>query len=172
MIRPTLALTLLLAAPAQAQSNHADLAAIDRAVAQFTGAGQGQPGGAILPLDRRLRLAPCPAALALGWYGGKQDTVEVVCPAPGGWKLYVPLVGSGKAAAGVTSTPAVSAYAVTRGDAVTITVRGEGFAVSQPGQALESGALGAWIKVRGVAQGAQVLRARVLRPGLVGMELP
>jgi flagella basal body P-ring formation protein FlgA len=172
MIRPTLALTLLLAAPAFAQTSHADLSAIDRAVAQFTGAAQGQPGGAVLPLDRRLRLAPCPAPLALGWYGGKQDTVEVACPVAGGWKLYVPLVGSGKAAPGVASALAASSYAVTRGDAVTITVRGEGFAVSQPGQALESGALGAWIKVRGVAQSAQVLRARVLRPGLVGMELP
>jgi flagellar basal body P-ring formation protein FlgA len=165
MIRPTLALTLLFAAPAFAQSSYGDLAAIDRAVARFTGAAQGQPGGAALPLDRRLRLAPCSAPLALGWYGARQDTVEVACPVAGGWKLYVPLAG--KAGSSEASAPAI-----TRGDAVTITVRGAGFAVSQPGQALESGALGAWIKVRGVAQNAQVLRARVLRTGLVGMELP
>jgi flagellar basal body P-ring formation protein FlgA len=170
MIRLSIPLALLLTAPALAQTGHADLSAIDRAVAQFTGAAQGQPGGAVLPLDRRLRLAPCPAPLALGWYGGKQDTVEVACPVAGGWKLYVPLVGSGKAAPGQASTQ--SAFAITRGDSVTIAVRGEGFAVSQPGQALESGALGAWIKVRGVSANAQVLRARVLRPGLVGMELP
>jgi flagella basal body P-ring formation protein FlgA len=172
MIRSTFALTLLAAAPALAQTSHADLFAIDRAVAQFTGAAQGQPGGAVLPLDRRLRLAPCPASLALGWYGGKQDTVEVACPAAGGWKLYVPLLGSGKAAPGQTTASAQSSPAITRGDQVSITVRGEGFAVSQPGQALESGALGAWIKVRGVAQGSQTLRAQVLRPGLVGMDLP
>jgi flagellar basal body P-ring formation protein FlgA len=164
MIRPALALAALLAAPALAQIAHADLAAIDRAVAQFTGAAQGQPGGAALPLDRRLRLAPCPVPLALGWYGGRQDRVEVACTAPGGWKLYVPLAGSGGAAS--------TAYAITRGDQVTITVRGEGFAVSQAGQALESGAFGAWIKVRGTSSGSQVLRARVLRPGLVGMDLP
>jgi flagella basal body P-ring formation protein FlgA len=172
MIRQAIPLVLFLAAPALAQTSHADLAAIDRAVAQFTGAAQGQPGGAVLPLDRRLRLAPCSAALALGWYGGRQDTVEVACPAPGGWKLYVPLVGTSKAASGLASAPATSAFAITRGDSVTITVRGAGFAVSQPGQALESGALGAWIKIRGATQSAQVLRARVLRPGLVGMELP
>lgn len=172
MIRKSVPLALLFAAPAIAQSNRADLAAIDREVARFTGAAQGQPGGAVLPLDRRLRLAPCTAPLALGWYGGRQDTVEVACPVQGGWKLYVPLVGSGNGASGVASALPTSSYAITRGDQVTITVRSEGFAVSQPGQALESGALGAWIKVRGVSQGAQVLRARVLRPGLVGMELP
>ena len=55
---------------------------------------------------------------------------------------------------------------------MTISVSGAGFAVSQPGEALESGAVGAWIKVRGPGQNAAVLRARVLRPGLVGMELP
>lgn len=172
MIRKSCLFALLLAAPAFAQASHADLAAIDRAVAQFTGAAQGQPGGAVLPLDRRLRLAPCAAPLALGWYGARQDTVEVACPVAGGWKLYVPLVGSAKTATGAPAAPAQSAFAITRGDSVTITVRGEGFAVSQPGQALESGALGAWIKVRGLGQGAQVLRGRVLRPGLVGMELP
>jgi flagellar basal body P-ring formation protein FlgA len=172
MIRLSFPLAMLLAAPAAAQTSHADLAAIDRAVAQFTGIAQGQPGGAVLPLDRRLRLATCPAPLSLGRYGGQQDTVEVACPVAGGWKLYVPLVGSAKSAPGAVSTPAPAVYAVTRGDQVTITIRGQGFAVSQPGQALESGALGAWIKVRGAGQGAQVLRARVLRPGLVGMELP
>ncbi len=166
MIRYSLPLAVLVVVPAYAQNAYADLPAIDRAVAQFTGAAQGQPGGAALPLDRRLRLAPCPARLALGWYGARQDTVEVACPVAGGWKLYVPLAGASQAAT------AASAIAIARGDQVTITVRGEGFAVSQPGQALESGALGAWIKVRGVAANAQTLRARVLRPGVVGMELP
>jgi flagellar basal body P-ring formation protein FlgA len=164
MIRPTFALAMLFASPSLAQNPSADLAAIDRAVAQFTGAAQGQPGGAALPLDRRLRLAPCPVPLALGWYGARQDTVEVACRVAGGWKLFVPLAGARAATE--------AQLAITRGDQVTITVRGEGFAVSQPGQALESGVLGAWIKVRGVAANGSVLRARVLRPGLVGMELP
>ena len=67
----------------------------------------------------------------------------------------------------LTTSPLVS-----RGDAVTIAVTGQGFTVSQGGEALESGAEGAWIKVRGAGQGAQVLRGRVLRPGLVGIDLP
>lgn len=166
MIRLAIPLALCLAAPALAQPVLADLAAIEREVARFTGAAQGQPGGAALPLDRRLRLARCPAPLALGWYGGQRSSVEVVCPVAGGWKLYVPLAASGADAA------AASSPAVARGDQVTIAVSGDGFAVSQPGQALENGAAGAWIKVRGLAPGAPALRARVLRPGLVGIDLP
>lgn len=165
MIRlPLILVALVTAGPLLAQS-YADLAAVDRRVEQFTGAPLGLPGGAAQPVDRRLRLAPCRAALRVGWYGARQDVVEVTCPVPGGWKLYVPLVVSG-------STAAVAAPIITRGDAVTITVSGQGFAVSQGGEALENGVLGAWIKVRGLGVGAPVLRAKVLRPGVVGVDLP
>lgn len=162
MTRPVLLAALLLAAmPARAAN--ADLAAIDRAVEQFTGVPQGSQGGAAMPVDRRLRLNPCAVQLALGWYGARRDTVEVSCPAPGGWKLYVPLLAP---------RAEIAAEAIARGDAVTISIEAEGFAVSQPGEALEGGAVGAWIKVRVLTAGARPLRARVLRPGLVGMELP
>lgn len=149
---------ILLAAPVQAEP-FADLAAIDRAVAAFAGV-------AAPPVDRRLRLNPCAAPLALGWYGSRQDRIQVTCPAAGGWTIYVALPAQAVAA------PA--APLIQRGDAVTITAGGDGFAVSQPGEALESGAEGAWIKVRpvGAAAGASPLRARVLRPGLVGIALP
>ena len=149
--------------PALAQAT-ADLDAVDRAVAQFTGAPLGQPGGAAMPVDRRLRLAPCRVPLALAWQGMRRESVAVQCPMPGGWKLYVPLAGAGSAA--------LQSDAITRGDAVTVTVMGQGFAVSQSGEALESGPVGAWIKVRTGGSGAPVLRARVLRPGAVGIDLP
>ena len=158
----------LAASPALAQS-YADLAAVDNAVATFTGAPQGSPGGAAQPVDRRLRLVPCQAQLALAWYGMRRDTIEVRCPVAGGWKLYVPVAGG-------SAGQMIAAPVIMRGDAVTISVRGDGFAVSQAGEAMESGAAGAWIKVRGTsagsAQNALVLRAKVLRPGVVGMELP
>lgn len=157
MIFRYLAPLALIAAPVAAQSL-ADLAAIDRAVAAFAGVP-----GAAQPVDRRLRLAACAVPLSLGWYGTRQDMVEVRCTSAPGWRIYVPLAGGAREAA---------APLVSRGDAVTIAVSGEGFTVSQSGEALESGAEGAWIKVRGTAQGAQVLRARVLRPGLVGIDLP
>ena len=150
------------AAPAAAQ-NLADPAAIDRAVEQFTGAAIGMDGGAAAPVDRRLRLQACPAALALRLYGTRQNTVEVACPAPGGWRIYVPLIGAGTA---------VAAPVIQRGDAVTIRLGGDGFTLSQPGEALEAGAAGSWIRVRPLGPGAQPLRARVERPGLVGIVLP
>ena len=137
--------------------------AIDRAVADFTGAPLGAPGGAALPVDRRLRLAACTSSLALGWYGSRQDAVLVQCPTAG-WRLYVGLKAD---LAASVATPVVM-----RGDAVTISLAGEGFAVSQPGEALEAGPVGSWIKVRTLAAGTQPLRARVLHPGAVGIDLP
>lgn len=155
-------LAAALATPALA-APFADLAAIDRLVVEFTEATIGQPGGAALPVDRRLRLEACAASLTLSWYGARRDTVLVLCPTSG-WRVFVPLQSNG-------SGPQAPA-AITRGDAVSITISGPGFAVSQPGEALEAGPVGAWIKVRSVASGAAPLRAQVLRPGLVGMELP
>lgn len=59
---------------------------------------------------------------------------------------------------------------------MTIAVNGEGFSVSQPGEALESGAVGAWIRVRTMSSGAargnsDAMRAQVIRPGLVAVPL-
>lgn len=149
---------LLLAAPLKAEP-FTDLAAIDRAVAAFAGV-------AAPPVDRRLRLNPCTAPLALAWYGARQDRIQATCPGSGGWTIYVALPAQAAAPA--------PALVIQRGDAVTITAGGAGFAVSQPGEALENGAAGAWIKVRpvGAAAGALPLRAQVLRPGLVGISLP
>jgi flagellar basal body P-ring formation protein FlgA len=150
------------AAPALA-AGFADPAAIDRAVAAFTGAPIGTPGGARTPVDRRLRLAPCGASLALEWYGRARDTVLVRCPEQGGWRLFVPLAAGGAQQSG----PDV----VSRGEMVTITVRGSGFTLSRQGEALEAGAIGEWIRVKPANKG-EPLRAQVVRPGVVGMELP
>jgi flagella basal body P-ring formation protein FlgA len=148
------------ASPALAQST--DLAAIDSEVARFTGSPIGAPGGAARPVDRRLRLRPCPGPLALEWYGLRRETVQVSCPLPGGWRIYVPLTAG--------SQPERAAPLVAKGDAVTVTVSGTGFAVSQQGEALEGGGAGEWIKVR-LGRG-EPLRAQVLRPGAVGIVLP
>jgi len=154
------------AAPAVA-AGFADPAAIDSAVAQFTGAGIGAPGGARSPVDRRLRLAQCAAPFALEWYGKSRETVLVRCPEAGGWRIFVPLAAGGSRPAG-----AVGPDVITRGEVVTITVRGSGFTLSRQGEAMEAGAVGEWIRVRAVDKRGDPLRAQVLRPGLVGMELP
>ena len=145
---------------ALAAGTFVDPAAIDHAVAAFTGLAPGEPGGAQVPVDRRLKLAACEQPLALSWHTPARGTVLVQCP--GGWRLYVPIRS---AAAGMAAAPAIQ-----RGDPVTIRVPGTGFSLTQPGEALESGSAGAWIRVRGGNAKAPPLRARVIRSGLV--ELP
>ncbi|HUD31216.1 MAG TPA: flagella basal body P-ring formation protein FlgA [Novosphingobium sp.] len=154
-----------------AASPFADLDAIDRQVAAFTGAPAGEAGGAATPVDRRLRLQPCRSGLALSWRTPAQDSVVVQCGDPSGWRLFVP-VKAGGAAAGQGGPVAVA-----RGDAVAIAVSGEGFTVSQPGEALESGPVGGWIRVRPAAAAGKsartdVMRARIERPGLVSVPMP
>ncbi|WP_298197237.1 flagella basal body P-ring formation protein FlgA [Novosphingobium sp.] len=149
-------------APTAWAAPFADPAAIDAAVAQFTGVPLGSTGGAAQPVDRRLRLRPCANPLSIGWYGSRRDTVLVQCPDVGSWRLFVPLL--------VTAGPA-DAPAVLRGEGVTIAVTGPGFSVSQPGEALDGGAVGAWIRVKSTTAGGQPMRARIVRPGLVEVQL-
>lgn len=164
----SLALGLTLAAAA----GFADLSAIDQQVQAFTGAPIGAPGGAVMPVDRRLRLQSCAAPLAVTWNGLRRDSVLVQCP--GGWRIFVQVANATLGAAAAPALPAV-----TKGDAVTIAVQGEGFTVSQPGEALEAGPIGGWIRVRPVSSNAaaaaankDTLRAQIIRPGMVAIPVP
>lgn len=159
----TIALAAFTAVPARAAQPNGfhDLVEIDAAIAAFTGAGIGVPGGANLPVDRRMRLAPCYAPLALSWYGTRQDNVLVQCPDAGGWRLFVAVSGNVRQGAAPIAPPAVA-----RGEAVTIAVSGDGFSVSQSGEAMEAGPVGAWIRVRTGAKSTPI-RAQIARPGLV-----
>ncbi|MFN4020942.1 MAG: flagella basal body P-ring formation protein FlgA [Erythrobacter sp.] len=157
-----LALTMLLPlcdSPAQADG-FTDPAMIDRAVAAFTGAEPGAPGGARQAADRRLRLAACAAPLAVAWHGPARTAVSVECAGPQSWRIFVAVDAGGGRAPGRATPPAVK-----RGDAITIMVRGRGFSVQQSGEAIEGGAVGDWIFVR-TARKAEPLRARIERPGL------
>lgn len=151
--------------PAHAVSPFADLIAIDREVADFTGKAIGQTGGAMMPVDRRLRLNACMSPLALSWRTNRRDAVLVQCPDPGSWRIFVPVRAGENAPA-----------AIARGEAVKIAVVGEGFSVSQPGEALDAGAVGDWIRVRTLRSGSNysqndAVRARITRPGEVEVEL-
>lgn len=168
------ALGLALAAAQSVQGGgFADLDAIDRRVAAFTGAPIGAPGGAAMPVDRRLRLRACTEPLAVNWNGLRRDSVLVQCPEAGGWRIFVQLAGAPAAAMAAPAQPAVN-----RGDAVTIAITGDGFTVSQPGEALEGGPVGQWIRVRPASAAAvpgargDTLRARIVRPGMVAIPLP
>lgn len=146
-----------------------ELSIIDRAVADFTGAEIGQPGGAKLPVDRRLRLDHCQAPLDLQWFGRDQRSVQVVCPSAG-WRIYVAVdAGMG---AGTRAQQTYGETLVRRGETVNIQVRGGGFTLSRQGAAMEDGAQGQWIKVRANGDRTETLRAMVLRPGQVGIDLP
>lgn len=159
----------LTAAQFAAGAGFTDLDVVDRQVAAFTGAPMGAPGGAMMPVDRRLRLRACAAPLAVAWNGLRRDSVQVQCPEAGGWRIFVPLASAGLNGA------AAALPAVNRGDAVTIAVNGEGFSVSQPGEALEGGPVGGWIRVRPARSAAasaangETLRAQIVRPGLVAI---
>lgn len=142
-------------------SGYTDPAAIDQAVAAFTGSAIGQPGGARMATDRRLQLATCAAPLAVDWHTVARNAVRVECPGPQNWRIFVAVNAVGGAPAG---QPA-AAPAIKRGDALTIMVRGRGFSVQQQGEAMEGGAVGEWIFVR-TARKAEPLRARIERPGL------
>ncbi|TCM18884.1 flagella basal body P-ring formation protein FlgA [Novosphingobium sp. PhB165] len=162
----------LLVLAAAASGSFADLDAIDRQVAAFTGAGTGEIGGALTPVDRRLRLSPCLSGLALSWRGTGQDSVVVQCGDAGGWRLFVPVRRPAALAEAASAAPVIK-----RGDAVAIAVSGEGFTVTQPGMALEGGAEGDWIRVRplsgaGVSTRTQELRAQIVSPGTVALPLP
>jgi flagella basal body P-ring formation protein FlgA len=141
----------------------ADPSDIDLAVARFTGASIGAEGGARLPVDRRLKLTRCEAPLALEWYGKDRGAVQVRCPVSGGWRLFVTVERS----AAVAARPAVA-----RGETVAIVVQGHGFTLSRQGEALDGGALDDWIRVRPAGVRSDPIRARIIEPGKVGMNLP
>lgn len=158
---------ILLGAPAIANDASAgdsaitEPGAIDQAIEQFTGQSIGAVGGAISPVDKRLRLAHCASPLSLDWYGTGQRTVSVACPGAGGWNVYVNVRSAPKAKAATT--------AIRRGEAVTIAYRGRGFTLQQRGEARGNGAVGDWIEVR-IDRDSPTLRARIVRPGLVEIE--
>lgn len=161
-------MSLVLAILAAASAGYADLASIDREVAGFTGAEIGQSGGAMTPVDRRLRLAPCGSPLSLTWRTQNHESVVVQCGDPGSWRLFVPIKREPQGPGQGLGTPVIN-----RGDGISIAVKGEGFSVAQPGEAMEAGAVGSWIRVRPInaKQGAEPMRAQVVRPGLVSLPL-
>ena len=157
--------TLLALSPHLAHASIHDLKAVDAAVANFTGKAVTEVGGAIQPVDQRFRLASCSAPLALSWYGRLQSAVEVRCPVPGGWRIFVPVVMLDQ------SSSSGGKEGVERGDLVTLTIEGEDFAITRQAEALESGAVGALVRVRTDAKTGS-MQAKVTGAGEVGILLP
>lgn len=127
------------AMPAIAAGGWEDLALLDGRVEAAVGAPIGAPGGAVAPIDRRLRLAVCPETAQIDAPVG--GAVAVRCPSLG-WRVRVPL----SAAFGATTMSAEPS--VRRGDLVEIEYEGEGFSASASGVALDDAAVGKAIRVK------------------------
>jgi len=167
------AATIALPCTAQAQSAaYADPAAIDAEVVAFTGAATGSPGGARGPVDRRLRMTTCALPLALAWHGRGASMVRVECNAGAApWRIFVPVNAGDMAAAGsMAAARSPLPPEVARGQMLTITLQGRGFAISQQAEALEEGRVGQWIRVRPEGSREEV-RARIDTPARVVIPL-
>lgn len=157
MARPLFAALLLSASPTSANAQAVeDLDRLDVRIEALTGAAPGQPGGAIAPVDRRLKLAACPQPASIEWAGS--DALAVRCAAIG-WRLRV-----GVAAAG--GRQAKAELSVHRGDTVEVSVAGDAFDVTTTALALDDGAVGASVRLKMGATGTQS-SAIVTGPGTV-----
>jgi len=147
-----LALALSLAA-----QDFQSAATLDAIVNQFTGKEIGQQGGAIAPVDRRLKLAAC-AAPQLEWRGESHDAVVIRCMAPA-WKIFVPVaavprprpVVEAPMPANVVVRPAAAVKVepvIKRGDAVTVEAGASGFSISRQGIAMNDAPPGARLSVK------------------------
>ena len=163
------------AAPAFA-AGFQDTAALDRAVADFTGAPVGRTGGARTPIDARFKLAQCPT-VSLAWRTVAQDAVVVRCSGPE-WRIFVPVVMPASApAAGIAAAPVAAAVraapaepVIRRNDPVTIEAGTDGFSITREGVAMGDAAPGArfMVKVEGAkgpVQATAVAAGRATLPG-------
>ena len=155
-----------------------DTVLLDRAVADFTGASVGRPGGARTPVDARLKLALCPT-VALAWRTPAQDAVVVRCSGPE-WRIFVPVVmptsvplgaGAARSAAAPAAAAAVAQPPVIRrNDPVTIEAGTDGFSITREGIALGDAAPGQRFLVKveggkGPVQATAVAAGRATLPG-------
>lgn len=147
---------------------HQDTAALDKAVATFTGKPIGSEGGARATVDPRLKLAPCPM-VAMSWRTDAHDAVVVSCTGPE-WRLFVPVIMPPKSApVAPAAAPAAAAAAsaekiIKRGDPLVIEAGSDGFSITREGVALADAAAGQRLMVR-VENGKMPVQAVALAPG-------
>jgi flagella basal body P-ring formation protein FlgA len=155
---------LLAGSTAQAQGFE-DIGALEIQVQAALGAGLGEPGGPAQPIDRRLKLKPCPEPATID--PPALGAVAVRCQSLG-WRIRVPLTrGAGQtfAAAAARAEPVIR-----KGDQVELTASAGSFSVSTIATAEQDGAAGDRIRVRseakkGVVIGIVTADGRVAMPG-------
>ena len=165
MMRALPLLALLSAAPAAA-APFQNIDALEARLINALGAGIGEPGGPATPIDRRLKLAACPATVqidppALG-------AVALRCPAAN-WRIRVPIArlsGAGPASTTGAGMAAKADPVIRRGDPVDLVAESSGFSVSVSAVAQEDGAPGSRIRVKADGKNSPIF-AEVIDAGRV-----
>lgn len=121
-------------------------------------AGIGEPGGPAAPIDRRLKLVPCPQPATID--PPALGAVALRCPAAG-WRIRVPLVRTVDA-----PTTAKAAPIVRRGDPVELSAGARGFSVSAQAIAQEDGSTGDRIRIKTDPKSTPIF-AEIVAPGIV-----
>lgn len=154
-------LAAALSAPAHAQGFE-DVAALEARLVAALGAGIGEPGGPSRPLDRRLRLAPCPEGTIVDppQLGAAAIRCETL-----GWRIRVPLQRSATLQA-ASAQAERAAPLVRRGDQVELVAMTRSFTVRSSGIAEQDGAVGERVRVR-TERGAQPVTGEVMADGRV-----
>ena len=155
---------LLLAGTAAQAQGFEDLAALDRKVAATLGAGFGEPGGPARPIDKRLKLAQCPAPAIVD--PPAMGAAIVRCE-PLGWRIRVALT---RGAGGYAQAEEKAEPIIRKGDQVQLTALAGSFSVSTIAIAEQDGAPGDRIRVRsetkkGAVIGMVMADGRVALPG-------
>lgn len=158
-----LAPALLLVGTAANAAGFEDIDLLEMRLTAALGANVGEPGGPTRPIDRRLKLAPCPEPAAFEPPALGAATIR--CEALG-WRVRVPLTRL--AAAQIAAAKAEPM--VRKGDQVELTASSGSFTVSTVAVAEQDGAPGERIRVRsegkkGAVIGVVTEDGRVSLPG-------
>ena len=167
MIKPVLPLlALLVAAPATAaMPQFQNIDALEARLINALGAGIGEPGGPAVAIDRRLKLAACPATVQID--PPVMGAIALRC-APLNWRIRVPIqrLGNAQNVAMGSVMGAKADPVVRRGDPVDLIAETNGFSVSVSAIAQEDGAPGARIRVKADDQKSPIF-AEVIEAGRV-----
>ena len=157
--RLTLPIFALLATGAA--SPFEDSAALDRQVATHLNANIGDAGGALAPIDTKLRLKRCPGEVQLS--ATNNSAVMVSCPHLG-WRIFVPVRRGPTGHSSSADRP--GEFVVLRNQPLTLVVRRPSFSISYGVVAQKNGRIGDYIPVRSSRESKELM-ARVSGSGEV-----
>lgn len=150
---------LILPIQAQAQTGaFENIDTLEARVVAALGVEIGAPGGPIAPIDRRLKLARCPAPATID--PPALGALAIRCEAIG-WRIRVPMTRVAAAPAAAKAEPVVR-----KGDPVELFVETGTFSVSTEAIAQEDGAMGDRIRVKSDPK-SPVMIAEVVDDGRV-----